>query len=233
MLFKSVDRAPFAEVCGYWDETILRWHCEGLPIGTLVTDYFGFDEGVISPFVEIPLDMLLVPRFVEKTLGEDDRHRVIVDKMGITKRILKTSSSALGRMPQYLDWPVKTIEDFRKIRERFNPEDRRRIGITWSKELIAYYNSTDVPIGLDIPGFYGIRERVHGYRAPTHRFYKDPELVTEIFDFWGEFIVKMIPKALPFKIDYAEIWEDMAYRNGPNISPKLLEIHFSTLQALH
>ena len=35
--------------------------------------------------------------------------------------------------------------------------------------------------------------------------------------------MKMIPKALPFKIDYAEIWEDMAYRNGPNISPKLFK----------
>ncbi len=221
-MFKNVDRAPFSEWCGYWDETILRWHCEGLPIGTSIEDYFGFDAGLMVPYVQVPLDMLLVPRFAERTLEENEQHRVVVDKIGITKRIQKKSSSALGRMPQHLDWPVKTKEDFRKIKEKFNAEDPRRIGVTWSKELVEYYNSQrGVPIGLHVPGFYGTARELMGMERLLVSFYKDPELMSEIFAFWADFILKMISKALPFRIDYAEIWEDMAYKNGPHISPRL------------
>lgn len=158
--------------------------------------------GLMVPYVQVPLDMLLVPRFAERTLEENEQHRVVVDKIGITKRIQKKSSSALGRMPQHLDWPVKTKEDFRKIKEKFNAEDPRRIGVTWSKELVEYYNSQrGVPIGLHVPGFYGTARELMGMERLLVSFYKDPELMSEIFAFWADFILKMISKALPFRID--------------------------------
>lgn len=226
LLFKQVDRVPFTEWCGYWDETLLRWHCEGLPIGTSIEDYFGFDSGLRPPYPTvpngIPIDMLLVPRFVERTLEENDRYRLLVDNIGIKKRILKSSSSPLGRMPQHIEWPVRNREDFQKLKERFNPDDPRRIGVQWSEELVEYCNTqTEMPIGVHIPGFFGTGRELMGMERLLISFHKDPVLISEMFEFWIDFLMKMIRKALPFKIDYAEIWEDMAYRNGPHISPKL------------
>ena len=238
LLFKQVDRAPFTEWCGYWDETLLRWHCEGLPIGTSVEDYFGFDSGLRPPYPTVPngvpIDMLLVPRFVEKTLEENERYRIFVDNIGIKKRILKSSSSPQGRMPQHLDWPVRNREEFQKVKARFSSEDPRRIGVQWSEELVEYCNSqTEMPIGLHIPGFYGTGRELMGMERLLITFHKDPALISEMFQFWVDFLMKMIKKALPFNIDYAEIWEDMAYRNGPHMSPKLFREfilpHYKTL----
>jgi uroporphyrinogen decarboxylase len=52
-------------------------------------------------------------------------------------------------------------------------------------------------------------------------FHKDPKLVREMFDFFTDFQIEAARKAVEeARIDFATIWEDMAYRKGPHISPR-------------
>ncbi|MGQ9514717.1 MAG: uroporphyrinogen decarboxylase family protein [Thermoproteota archaeon] len=53
-------------------------------------------------------------------------------------------------------------------------------------------------------------------------FHKDPKLVHDMFDFFVDFQIEAARKAVEeARIDFATIREDMAYRTGPHISPKM------------
>ncbi len=215
MHYKPVDRAPFYEWLGYWGETVDRWRGEGLPPGVNVYDYFDFDkrEGV-------GVDLGPIPRFIRKTIEENSRYEIYVDRDGVVKKRLKTSTS----MPMFLDFPVKSRKDWETIKERYDPDDPRRLPLTWGKELFEYFASTDRVVAMGITGFFGYARNLTGLERLLVMFYREPDLVAEIMDFWADFLLTILRKVLDnVKPDYVSIWEDMCYRSGPLISPKLFE----------
>jgi len=213
MHYQKPDRLPFYEFMGFWAETCNRWYGEGLPIGMNVSDYFDFDK-----MEGIPIDFGPIPRFVPRTLEENERCRTTVTDTGIVKRDLKTRTS----MATFIDFPVKTREDWEKIKKRFDPDDARRYPITWSDELLEYYKTTDQPISLDMTGFFGEARHLMGLERLLVTFFKDPNLIHQIMDFWADFLIETAANALKeARIDFVTIWEDMAYKHGPHISPRL------------
>jgi len=175
-----------------------------------VWDYFEFDK-----IEDIPLDYGPIPQFVPTTLYEDSRYRIERQASGITLKVLKTHTS----MPSFIDFPVKNRDDWEKIKRRYNPKDLRRYPKTWSNELIEYYNNTDRPVGVSLGSCFGWARELMGLEKLLVSFYKEPSLVQEIMDFWADFTIELITPAVEaVKFDYATIWEDMAYKNGPHIS---------------
>ncbi len=212
MNYGSTDRKPFYEWLGFWNETVNRWYGEGLPIGMNVWDYFDFDERE-----HVPIDLGPIPRFIPKVLEEDNRYKVCVDENGTRTKILKTSVS----MPSFIDFPVKDRNDWKEMKKRYDPSDRRRYPKTWSEELISYYENLDKPVGLGLTGFFGITRNWMGLERLLRTFHMDPALVREMMEFWTEFQIQAVSEAVEsVRIDYATIWEDMAYVNGPLISPR-------------
>ena len=213
MNYKKPDRLPFYQFIGFWPETINRWYGEGLPPGMSVSDYFGFDKRE-----QIPLDYGPIPQFVPKTLHENERYRVEVRTNGITARVLKTNTS----MPGFIDFPVKNRGDWERIRNRYDPKDPRRYPKTWGDELIDYYNTVDHPVGISLGSCFGWARWLMGLEKLAISFYKEPDLIHEIMDFWADFTIELIAQAVEaIRFDYATIWEDMSYRKGPHISPRL------------
>jgi len=213
MHYQKCDRPPFYEFLGYWGETCNRWYGEGLPIGMNIYDYFNFDKRE-----NIPIDFGPIPRFVPRTLEEDERYRIARTDTGIVKKDLKTQTS----MATFIDFPIKKRDDWEKIKKRFDPYDKRRYPITWSDELLEYYKTIDRPIGLGMTGFFGEVRNLMGLERLLISFYRDPNWVREIMDFWADFLIETSRQALKeAKIDYVTIWEDMAYKNGPHVSPKI------------
>jgi uroporphyrinogen decarboxylase len=240
MHFRNFDRLPFTEWFGFDDETLIRWSGEGMPRQGLVfqldtyggrrgssigfnPNFFGFDL-ISCNFVEILLiDQGPIPRFVSKTLSETEKHRIFIGSDGVIKKI--SIDQPIYNMPQYLDWPVKTQEDWLKLKPRFNPADPRRYPINWGEELIEYYKTTDHPIGLHLLGFFYFCRQLMGTLQLLNAFYKSPELVRDIMDFHADFLIETHREAVETLksdgIDYVAIWEDFAYRHGPHISPKV------------
>lgn len=214
MHFEGADRLPFCEFLGYWGETVNRWYGEGLPRGMSVQDYFGFD----NVRERVPVDFGPIPSFIPRVLSEDERYRVEVDEMGITKRALKTNTT----IPSFIDFPVKGREDWEGMKRRFDPKDSRRYPKTWSPELFDYYETVDHPVSLHLNGFFGQARHFMGLQNLLVAFYRDPELVHDMMNFWADFLVEAAREAVEkVRIDYVTIWEDMAYRRGPHISPRL------------
>ena len=53
MNFKAVDRLPRWEWAMWWDETIRRWHTEGLPTSFAETDIFGIAQYMgLDPYIQ-------------------------------------------------------------------------------------------------------------------------------------------------------------------------------------
>jgi len=240
MHFEKTDRAPFYEWFTCWGETLHRWYKEGLPKKprmydvfiendgfTLnwalptdgfapladLTEYFGFDGRET-----VPVDLGPIPRFIKRTLEITEEYVIEIDEAGIKRKNPRNATS----MPQFLEFPVKDEHDFEKIKSRYDPNDIRRYPKNWSEELIDYYNSLDVPLGVSMAGFFGIARNLMGLERLLISFYKKPDLVKGIMDFWADFLIEVFSKVVEeVKLDYVSFWEDMAYKNGPLISPHL------------
>jgi uroporphyrinogen decarboxylase len=240
MHFRKPDRLPLYEWVAIPDQTMLRWIKEGLPLENVmdqdelfvagellsITCYrlFSYHQPKYFKFLdrteEITIDFGPIPRLGYRILEESERYKILIDPGGIKKKIM--TDRQFG-MPQFLEYPVKNRADWENIKERFNPADSRRYPLNWSDEMIEYYKMSDYPIRIRVPGFFGFGRQLMGLVSWLLTFYKDPDLVKDMEEFWANFLIETLRDAvetLKSEIDLVSIWEDMAYKNGPLMSPK-------------
>jgi len=231
--FGKPDRVPNEEF-GYWSETIQRWWREGLPTMD-VESYFHLDrrrewylltwplcdslEAEDINYFNSPVYLGPIPPFESKILADYGTVKIVSESWGRIKKIKKR----MGTIPQYLEFPVKTIKDFKEkeIERRFNPKSPSRFPKNWST-LVKAYKIRDYPLGINLLGFFGFPRILMGTRNLLIAYYKDPELVRTIVEFWCDFQIEICRMILEdVEVDFVQFWEDMAYNKGPLISPKL------------
>jgi len=225
MHFQKPDRLPLHEWLGFWDETINRWHGEGLPTWVNsgnIRDYFGLEK-----WERAPGDLWgAIPGFAKRIVQEDDRCSVEVSEAGSLKTVVKTLKTGVS-MPQFIEFPVKNREDYEEMKRRFDSKDLRRYPNVWSdgtypEDVIRYYETSDHPIGVGLNGFFAAAREWMGLERLLITFYKDPELIHDMFRFLADFKIEVVRNAVEnLRVDYATFWEDMAYKTGPHISPRL------------
>jgi uroporphyrinogen decarboxylase len=214
--------------------TIERWRREGLPAGVYCPDgstpdapaagipigeYLGLDRG--QPYCQgetayVPVHAGMLPAFEVRLLHEDERVQTVVDANGVTQQILKGVSPA---MPQFLEFPVKGRDDFRRLAARYDPTTPGRYPAEW-EEFVAAARTRDYPIGLVFDGFVGRIRGWMGLEGLCYALLDDPGLIEEMCVFHTEFVLQLIRRAVDeIDIDYVNLWEDMAYKGGSLISP--------------
>lgn len=240
MRFEPVDRPFRWETLGMWPETLDLWRAEGLdpalqqPLpgdwGALADDEyervlvrgFGLDRVdylrglVASGYTDTPF----CPAFEREVLSDDGHARVVRDVDGITKReLIRYSTSS---MPQFLRYPVESRSDFLRLLPRLDPDAPARLSPGWAEDC-ARYAARDFPAGLTVCGALGHPRNLLGIEALSLAYYDQPALIHEILEHWADFYCRLATRVwrdLPF--DFALIWEDMAYKNGSLISPRLV-----------
>ena len=221
MRFQPVDHVPDEEF-GYWENTLTLWHEQGLPreIDNLwkADVYFGF-----APRGGVPVNQGLIPWFERKVLDDTGEHVLIRDEHGATCEI---HGSGQDSIPHFIDFLLKGREEWeREYRPRLDPDDPRRLpsGPDWEREKQAL-NSRDYPVGIGIGSLYGWMRDWMGFERAAMMVYDDPGLVEEIMETITRTVVRTIEWAGPqVEIDFGGGWEDMAFRNGPMISPATFE----------
>jgi uroporphyrinogen-III decarboxylase len=128
-------------------------------------------------------------------------------------------------MPQFLKFPVENRQEFRQFwQERMQPDLTQRIGIDWQEQLKALRTQ---PLPLIVisdrwGGFFGPLRNLTGVQKLCTLFYDDPAFVEEMMDANADFILAMMAQILDvIDIDAFGFWEDMAYKAGPLLSPRL------------
>jgi uroporphyrinogen decarboxylase len=227
----------------YLQDTVERWHTEGLPENVYlsqtsaarpavdadakdsdrisIVDYFGLDRG--QPYCQgalayVPVNTGMIPPCEVQYLHEDQETQTLIDAEGVKKQILK---GVVPAMPRFLSFPVKAWEDFQQIQARYDPDSPGRYPD--QPEWEAFKANVEVrgyPLGMIFDGFFGRLRRWMGLEALLLTLYDDPGFFEAMCVFHAEFILQTIERAVrEVQIDYVNIWEDMAFKNGPLMSP--------------
>lgn len=214
--YQMVDRIPHYEF-GYWAELYDEWHPQGLPEEikdeSAANAYFGFDQRW-----SVPVNLDILPRFEVQTIREDDTHIVIRDANGTLAEMNKDGSSSI---PHYLEFPIKGRDEWAEFKERLNPFTEGRIPLDLS-QIAAHYNNADVPVGINIGSLFGRLRDWVGFEHIAVMVYDDPELIDEMVETMCNLIITTLEPILKVvRLDFAGGWEDIAFNNGPLISPKM------------
>lgn len=216
--YESVDHVPDEEF-GYWQQTLREWHKQGLPewvdSNPKADRYFGFARRA-----GVPVNLGLIPPFESKTLEETDRYRIIQDSAGVKYKVFKDGTEAF---PHFLEFPIKGRDDWLRFRERLNPDDPRRYPSNWD-DLKGQWEKRDYPLGINLGSLFGWLRNWMGIENIAIACVEQPDWIHEMMEYITEFILRVIERAVrEVRLDFGAFWEDMCYKGGPLISPKMFK----------
>lgn len=226
MEFKAVDRLPDYELA-CWGQTVERWIREGMPQHAVYMNWF---EG--EPYFGLErrgfahLNQGMLPAFEYEVLEETDRYVVARHANGVVTKALKEGTARGTRMSmdQYVSFPVTDRKSFEEIKKRYDPTARVRYPLWWD-EWARIWKTRDYPLCLMGNGTFGLYSQLRwwvGTENISYMFYDDPALVDEMLEFWVEFFLTLIERALgEVEFDYFNFFEDFAGKGGPLVSPQI------------
>ena len=222
MKYESCDHPPFWPD-GPWDTTLREWEKQGMPKDVSLEAYFGLEPLKI---VYAGLNTGMYPEFERKIIEETDDMVISIDQYGRTIRDFKNQTT----MPEWLEFPVKTADDLRRvIDERFNPDRlAERWQADWDSKTEAWRRMPEQReelLFVDGGCYYGHLRNLCGVEVSSYLFYDAPELVDELFEKMHFFCFEGIRriKTASLQVDYLGFGEDIGAKNGPLISPAMFK----------
>jgi len=204
---REPDRVPIHD--SVWAATVSRWHKEGLPEEIPVSEYFDYE------IVGFGAD--LSPRFPVKVLERNETYIVETTPYGGIRRNFRDYSTT----PEIIDWPVKSKEDWYKIKDRLQPNITR---VNWVSSLNDYsrtygdgkFVTYSAAMGYDQFQSYIKTEEL------LILLVEDPEWAKDMFRTHAILLIEMAKIMIEygFKFDGAFLYNDMGYRNGLLFSPR-------------
>jgi hypothetical protein len=214
VLGQPLDRPPYWLFWGPWGSTSERWKREGMPDG--VTDHRSLFNPDQTPLV-VPVNCGPCPKIEPMIFEETESFVIHLDSWGIKRRDYKLGES----MSEFLQLPVKNRADWLAFKERWlNLDDTARLGGNWRQQC-ADWTAKGYPIQLgNYPdaGVFGPFRWLMGDEERLVAFHTMPELVHEIMDHLTSLYLTVFEQ-----VDVIHLWEDMCYKNGPLISPRMCD----------
>ena len=207
---EKLDRIPIHD--SPWGATIDRWRGEGLPPRVSPGDHFGYDMTTFSPDTS--------PMFPEQILYEDEEYVVEKTRYGGIRRNHRNYSTT----PEIIDWPVKTKEDWKRIKERLKPSYYR---VDWVSGLQNYHRQRSKGRFILYGAAVGF-DKIQSYVKTDELLkfvIKDPELVIDMYETDAKLAMDMYEIMVKggFKFDAAFLFCDLGYRKGVFFSPRHYE----------
>jgi len=226
MRFEPVDRVPYHEL-GLWGQTVELYIQAGMPEEAATADFFRGDDWLgLDRRDFVPLKTGPMPPFAHETIEETERHVVFRDGNGIVHKALKegTVRGTRASMDQYIRFPVREPGDFKAIKARYDSQSPGRSPENWDA-LVAQWIGRDYPLCLLTNGTFGFYSMLRcwmGTENLSTAFFDYPNMVHEMVEFLTDFFIRLTGPALAeVDIDYFNFFEDLAYKTGPLISPRL------------
>jgi Uroporphyrinogen decarboxylase (URO-D) len=216
------DRSPLMDF-SFWEETIQFWHEQGLPafVTRNQTDtYFGMDSGIETIYSASGVNVTLEPYFEEIVLEDKGENEVVQQIDGV--RVLR--SKFMGSIPSHIGHLLTDRQSWEKYyKPRLDPKSPARYPAAWEK-YAAYWNdpNREVPIALPGGSLFGVLRDWMGLKNVSYLMYDNPVLFEEMIATLTHCTIEVLKKTLSSnaKFEACAFWEDMAYKNGPLISPK-------------
>lgn len=242
MRFEPRDRAPNWEM-GYWSGALERWYAEGLPrhprapSGLVpgagvkgegfpwrrseprdlsVHTFYGLDAGL----EKIDGEWGIWPPYEREVLWEDEERLKLRQAGGSVAMVRKDSST----LPHVLEWPVTDRESWERLKtDRLRIDISGRLPEEWPAQL-ALYTERDWPLGIGGPflGVFSSLRDLFGFERMMYLFFDDPQLIQDVLAHLTELWLGLYEEVLAqVEVDYAYYWEDMSYKSGSMVSPRI------------
>jgi len=232
LLFGKPDRVPF-NPGGPRESTLARWRTEGLPANCSYMDALCKEIGITmdktQPRTEPGVSFRMIPTFEEKILAHRDGHYIVQDWMGAITEIsdkydytyIRSAKDFVTR--KWHKFPVQNRTDWHEnMKWRYNPKDPARFPPDFAERCTRMKNR-DYPVVVHINGpFWQLREWL-GFENLCMAMIEDPDFVTELCQFWTEFVAETLKPILEnVELDSVHFSEDMAYKGYSMISPAMV-----------
>lgn len=225
MHYSEFDRMPVIHWKG-WQETYERWNGEGLPSfsresfrGQAPNEEHAYFESV-PKWVGVGVQLTLLPEFEEETIEETDEYRTFRDNTGVIKQDWKNKSC----IPHYIDFTLKTAEDWDQYKKRLQP-DPARIPDNLDEQIQAA-EASGLPIAVDTASMMGWIRDWMGVVNMSYLMFDAPDvyedMVNTLADLtcWG--LDQVIPR-MSTTPDMGFGWEDICGKTGPLVSPEIFD----------
>ena len=216
LTFQKVDRIPNMEL-GVWPETIERWHGEGLAwwVNDLfqLSDHFGMDKSFNCDWMHV--NNCVWPEQKLRPIEDGGEWEILEDDIGTRMKKGKKNAS----IPQYLRFPVSNASEYLKLVPNLDPATPERYAPDYDHDVRGREIRGEVR-GVNFHGLFGFPRDLMGLEGYCVALYDDMELVERILDDRVDMAKRLYTRAFAKRdIDYVQIWEDMAYKTAPLISP--------------
>ena len=206
---------------GFWDDTIAKWRGEGhftqdeFKDGSYTTK-MGFDYDWHTVVGGNPG---LLPGFESRVLEElPGGLRKVVDAVGLVQLVRE----GVHCIPATVDYLLKGRKEWEELylpKLQYSPE---RVDIGYFQAL-ARAGEREYPLGLHCGSLYGSIRNMLGIEGSAYLYADDEDLFTEFIDRIGELSYQVVAEILATgaTFDFAHFWEDICFKNGPLIAPKV------------
>ncbi len=243
--YKGYDRLPIVHF-GYWNETLEKWHSEGHVTTTEVETWKAWKDGSAAdksigerlgfdfnwntcyhPHID------LFPEFEEKVVETlPDGSRKVQNREGV---IVLEKDDAVS-IPTEIDHLLKTRQDWEKYylpRLQFTEDRITTSTVNVNGEILLFYEggfdflkttaNREYPIGLYCGSLIGRIRNIVGLVGLSYLSVDDRALYEEMIDTVGELAYTCVEKVLATgaKFDFAHFWEDICFRGGPLVNPRV------------
>lgn len=199
----------FCELFGLLVGLDKEWREQGATPGEL--DLTGFDWDYV-PYVECGGQTGLLASPV--TVYEDADVRVQRDALGRTLKLVKAAAT----VPLPLNFPVKTAEDWLRLKPLFEFSEARID--SRAVEMARQLQREGVLVVGRIPGGWDVARELMGEEVACLTYYDQPELMHDILDTVGRTAEQVFERVTEqITIDQLFVHEDMAGKSGPLAGP--------------
>ena len=212
MTFQANDRPLFTEIFGPLIGLKEEWAEQGAAPGELNLSAFRFRAPMRG---RLPVNTGWIGGNPEQVLEETDDCRITRDRMGRTMKLSKGYST----LPLPLDWPVRCMDDWLKVRHHYEfSEDR--LDANW-EQIARDHLQTGRALMAGIPGGFDEPRQLMGEEELCVAFYTQPELIHDILQTIGDTafrVLERVSSVVP--VDELSVHEDLAGKSGPLVGPK-------------
>jgi hypothetical protein len=233
--YHSYDRMPAVHF-GYWEETLEKWvteghlsreEVEGFSDGNVqenrLSAKLGFDFNYFTTFTDNS-DILssLFPQFKREMLKELPNGQIkVLNEYGVIE-MEKPGSRSIPTEVDHLLKDRKSWERHFKPRLQYS---RDRIDWQMLNNLAQEDKKRTEPLGLFCGSLFGQIRNMMGIEGISYLIVDDEELYDEmvvtVTDLCFDITEKILASGVVF--DFAHFWEDIAFKTGPLISPRVFE----------
>ena len=125
-------------------------------------------------------------------------------------------------VPQFLEYPIKCRADYEALRPRLTGSPEKRYRDDWAEQIRFIRGQQRDIVATHMEGFFGYPRELLGVEHLLTMFYDDPALMHTIINDHLELLMALYESVIrEVQPDFAFIWEDMCYKNGPLVSPRI------------